>query len=406
MSLKVLDPGPLTTVQDAGRTGYAAQGYRVCGAADSYAYRLGNMLIGNAPGAAVLECTLRGAALQFETDTVFALTGAVSPAALDGVPVPYYAPLYAKAGSTLQMGMASTGLRSYLAVGGGIATLPVLGSRATDLKCCIGGLDGRKLAKGDTLPTGLCDTTALWQKIITCHLDRPLQDACITTALHPVRTLGTQTFPLLRTVPGPQDAAFTSAGLHIFTHSVYQLTPNCDRMACKLQGPQIETVDGSDIVSDGIVAGSVQVSANGQPIVMLADHQTTGGYAKIATVISADLSAMAQLRPGEKLYEELMLDSEQDRMTKTAHDKIFIAPPMQIDLAAFYEELQNLRHDAEHNDEGVVLSLQRMVGTYHPNRVVNEDHTVSAAHGNTETIDKEELQKALDEQHSTQQNAQ
>ena len=177
-------------------------------------------------------------------------------------------------------------------------------------------------------------------------------------------------------------------------------------MACKLQGPQIETVDGSDIVSDGIVAGSVQVSANGQPIVMLADHQTTGGYAKIATVISADLSAMAQLRPGEKLYEELMLDSEQDRMTKTAHDKIFIAPPMQIDLAAFYEELQNLRHDAEHNDEGVVLSLQRMVGTYHPNRVVNEDHTVSAAHGNTETIDKEELQKALDEQHSTQQNAQ
>lgn len=112
------------------------------------------------------------------------------------------------------------------------------------------------------------------------------------------------------------------------------------------------------------------------------------------------------LRPGEKLYEELMLDSEQDRMTKTAHDKIFIAPPMQIDLAAFYEELQNLRHDAEHNDEGVVLSLQRMVGTYHPNRVVNEDHTVSAAHGNTETIDKEELQKALDEQHSTQQNTQ
>lgn len=252
-------------------------------------YRLGNMLIGNTPGAAVLECTLRGAALQFETDTVFALTGAVSPAALDGVPVPYYAPLFAKAGSTLQMGMASTGLRSYLAVGGGIATLPVLGSRATDLKCCIGGLDGRKLAKGDTLPTGLCDTTALWQKIITCHLDRPLQDACITTALHPVRTLGTQTFPLLRAVPGPQDAAFTSAGLHIFTHGVYQLTPNCDRMACKLAGPAIEMKYGADILSDGIAAGSVQISADSQPIVILTDHQTTGGYAKIATVISADL---------------------------------------------------------------------------------------------------------------------
>ena len=126
-----------------------------------------------------------------------------------------------------------------------------------------------------------------------------MQDTCITTALHPVRTLGTQTFPLLRAVPGPQDAAFTSAGLHIFTHGVYQLTPNCDRMACKLAGPAIEMKHGADILSDGIAAGSVQISADSQPIVMLTDHQTTGGYAKIATVISADLPVLAQLRPGQ-----------------------------------------------------------------------------------------------------------
>lgn len=106
MSITVLDPGPLTTVQDAGRVGYAAQGYRSCGAADGYTYRLGNVLVGNDPGAAVLECTLRGAALRFETDTVFALTGAESPAALDSTPIPYYAPLLAKAGSVLQMGAA------------------------------------------------------------------------------------------------------------------------------------------------------------------------------------------------------------------------------------------------------------------------------------------------------------
>lgn len=112
MSITVLDPGPLTTVQDAGRVGYAAQGYRSCGAADGYAYRLGNVLVGNDPGAAVLECTLRGAALRFETDTVFALTGAESPAVLDSTPVPYYAPLLAKAGSVLQMGAAKTGLRA------------------------------------------------------------------------------------------------------------------------------------------------------------------------------------------------------------------------------------------------------------------------------------------------------
>ncbi len=299
MSIQVLDPGPLTTVQDAGRIGYAAQGYRTCGAADSYAYRLGNALIGNVPGAAVLECTLHGAALQFENDTVFALTGGESPATLDGAPVPYYAPLFAKAGSTLQMGMAPTGLRSYLAVSGGIATPPVLGSRATDLKCRIGGFEGRKLAKGDKLPTGPCDTAALWQRITARQLARPLQDKCIFTAPHPVRVQGTQTLPLLRAVPGPQDAAFTAKGLQTFTHGVYKLTPNCDRMACKLAGPAMEMKHGADILSDGIAAGSVQISADGQPIVMLADHQTTGGYAKIATVISADLPALAQLRPGQ-----------------------------------------------------------------------------------------------------------
>lgn len=299
MSITVLNPGPLTTVQDAGRTGYAAQGYRACGAADSYAYRLGNALIGNTPGAAVLECTLRGAALRFETDTVFALTGAESPATLDGAPVPYYVPLFAKAGSVLQMGMASAGLRSYLAVGGGIATLPVLGSRSTDLKCRIGGLAGRKLEKGDTLPTGVCDAAALWQTITARQLNRPLREKRITTAPHPVRMLGAQTLPLLRAVAGPQDAAFTADGLRTFTHGVYKLTPNCDRMACKLAGTAVAMKNGADILSDGIAAGSVQISADGQPIVMLADHQTTGGYAKIATVISADLPALAQLRPGQ-----------------------------------------------------------------------------------------------------------
>lgn len=299
MSITVLDPGPLTTVQDAGRTRYAAQGYRTCGAADSYAYRLGNALIGNEPGAAVLEFTLRGAALRFETDTVFALTGTESPAKLDNAPVPYYAPLFAKAGSVLQVGLAAAGLRSYLSVGGGIAAPPVLGSRSTDLKCRIGGWEGRKLAKDDHLPTGPSDAAALWQKITARRLDRPLQEKVLCSGPHPVRIQGAQTLPLLRAVAGPQEAAFTEKGLRDFTHSVYKLTPDCDRMACKLSGQAIEMKHGADILSDGIAAGSVQISASGQPIVMLADHQTTGGYAKIATVISADLPALAQLRPGQ-----------------------------------------------------------------------------------------------------------
>lgn len=301
MSITVLDPGALTTVQDAGRTGYAAQGYRSCGAADSYAYRLGNALVGNPANAAVLECTLRGVTLRFETDTVFALTGAEGPAALDDAPVAYYAPLLAQAGSVLRMGTAASGLRSYLAVGGGIATPPLLESRSTDLKCRIGGLAGRKLAKNDFLPTGPCDTRELWEKITARSLNRPIHDALVCHGTHPVRAEGAKNLPLLRAVAGPQQASFTDKALHDFTHSSYTLTPDCDRMACRLAGPIIETVHGSDILSDGIAAGSVQVSTNGQPIVMLADHQTTGGYAKIATVISADLPMLAQLRPGQSV---------------------------------------------------------------------------------------------------------
>lgn len=175
------------------------------------------------------------------------------------------------------------------------------GSRSTDLKCRMGGLDGRALKAGDVLPIGAAPAMVeqRWQQICAKGANRPLGTA--RTPARPWRFLGGRKLPLFRAVPGPQTDAFTAVGQAAFVHGVYALTADCDRMACKLQGPQIETVDGSDIVSDGIVAGSVQVSANGQPIVMLADHQTTGGYAKIATVISADLSAMAQLRPGEKL---------------------------------------------------------------------------------------------------------
>lgn len=230
MSITVLEPGPLTTVQDAGRIGYAAQGYRSCGAADSYAYRLGNALVGNPVGAAVLECTLRGVTLRFETDTVFALTGAESPAALDDAPAAYYAPLLAQAGSVLRMGTAASGLRSYLAVGGGIATPPVLGSRSTDLKCRIGGLAGRKLAKNDFLPTGPCDTRELWEKITARSLNRPIHDGLVCHGTHPVRVEGAKNLPLLRAVAGPQQASFTDKALHDFTHSSYMLTPDCDRI--------------------------------------------------------------------------------------------------------------------------------------------------------------------------------
>ena len=291
-------PGPLSTVQDMGRTGHAAQGYPECGACDKYALALGNLLCGNPEAAAAIEMTLSGATVQFERDAVIALTGAACAPTLGGRPIPTYAPVRVRAGDTLEIGAFSAGLRGYLCVQGGIDTPPVLGSRSTDMKCRIGGLEGRALRKGDVLPVG--KAPAGYDFTRAARAARALAEK--PWLLRP-RTahafLGDQVIPLLRAVPGPQDDAFTVDGLRTFFSGLYAVTPDSNRMGVKLSGPAAETKRSSDILSDGIVEGSVQISANGQPILMLADHQTTGGYAKIATVIGPDLCAAAQLRPGE-----------------------------------------------------------------------------------------------------------
>ena len=296
--MNILFSGPLSTVQDMGRTGHAAQGYPECGACDKYALALGNLLCGNPESAAAVEMTLTGATVQFDQDTVVALTGAACTPTLDGQRIPLYAPVRVPAGATLETGMFTAGLRAYLCVRGGVGTAPVLGSRSTDMKCRIGGLEGRALRKGDVLPAG--KAPAGYDFTRAALAARALAEK--PWLLRP-RTahafLGDQVIPLLRAVPGPQDDAFTPEGLRTFFTGLYAVTTDSNRMGVKLSGPAAETKRGSDILSDGIVEGSVQISANGQPILILADHQTTGGYAKIATVIGPDLSAAAQLRPGE-----------------------------------------------------------------------------------------------------------
>ncbi len=301
MSITVLKPGPLTTVQDAGRGGHAAQGYRFCGAADGYALRAANLLAGNRDAALpALEFTMLGGSLRFDADTLFALAGAEMPAALDGAAVPSFAPCFAPAGSVLTLGGAQGGLRGYLAVYGGIAVPAVLASASTDLKCRLGGVEGRALRAGDALPVGASaeEARARWAHLQRRGAARPLGESG-RRVLRPWRFRGEERLPLFRAVPGPQADAFTAAGRAAFVRGVYKLSADCDRMGCKLSGPPIETASGADILSDGIVSGSVQVSANGQPIVMLADHQTTGGYAKIATLCTVDVWAMAQMMPGQ-----------------------------------------------------------------------------------------------------------
>lgn len=296
--MRILSPGTLTAVQDMGRVGHAAEGYPACGACDKYALALGNLLCGNAESAAALEMTLCGASVVFDQPAVIALTGAACSPTLDRRAVPMNVPVRVPAGAELDVGAFASGLRAYLCVHGGVDVPPVLGSRSTDLKCHIGGLEGRALRKGDVLPIGASAAPlALSGPERAARMLREKPWLLRPRTAHAY--LGDQVIPLLRVVPGPQNDAFTEDGTRAFFTGLYAVTTDASRMGVKLSGPPVAAARGYDILSDGIVEGSVQISANGQPILMLADHQTTGGYAKIATVIPPDLSAAAQLRPGE-----------------------------------------------------------------------------------------------------------
>lgn len=305
MSFEILLPGALPTVQDGGRKGFLSQGFQENGACDKYSMKLANLLAGNTEEperTAVLEFTVTGGELRFASREIISLTGADMSPALNGAPVPMYCPVPVKPEDVLTLGFASTGLRTYMAVYGGISVPLVMGSRSTNLKCGIGGFCGRPLKAGDVLASGadpeeVRQLTEMLQGKEKAGLTEEEAWLCRTST--PSRFYGSQGFALLRAVPGPQEEAFTEQGLKTFVRLPYRLSSDCDRMACRLEGPPLEMKKGADIISDGIVEGSVQVSASGLPMVMMADHQTTGGYAKIATVIRADIPALAQLKPGE-----------------------------------------------------------------------------------------------------------
>ena len=281
MSVLVKTPGPLTTVQDEGRFFYQSSGIRPSGVMDGAAYEAANALVGNAKGEAVLEMTFLGATLEFQSAAWFALTGADMQAKLDGVPVERYRAVRAEAGQTLAVGMAATGCRGYLAVRGGFDVPLVMGSRSTDVSAKLGGFEGRALKAGDVLPTLAADD---WMPTDLCY-EPPVYESEIT----------------VRVVPGPQEEYFTAAGIDTLFSAAYEISPNSDRMGLRLDGPESESISGTDIVSDGIVFGSIQVPSGGVPIILMADHQTAGGYAKIGTVLSFDLPKLAQARPGDKV---------------------------------------------------------------------------------------------------------
>lgn len=293
MSLRVLRPGLLSTLQDHGRHGLQHVGLCPGGAMDSIALTLANALVGNAAGEAALEVTVIGPELQFEEETLVAVCGAEFQGAF-----PHNRPLLVPAGSRLSVGRAVRGARAYLAVAGGFAVEPVLGSRSTYLPGGFGGFDGRALRHGDVLP--LRDPAAAG-RFVTLKKTR---GSTVAWSAPPL-TLPDREPILVHVLEGRHFAGFEPASQRAFFDTVWRISPDSNRMGFRLAGPALARAagqSGEGILSGPTCLGTVQVPANGVPIALMADHQTTGGYPHIAEIVSADVPRLAQLAPGSTVH--------------------------------------------------------------------------------------------------------
>ena len=288
MSVIVEDAGIFTTIQDSGRTGYEKFGVSPSGPMDYVSFVLANILVGNSRGQCALEMTLKGARLRFESDCVIAVTGADMSPTLNGRECGMYRAVQVKAGDVLSMGFAKDGCRTYIAFHGGLDVPAIMGSRSVSTYNHI----GRKVARGDVL--GFIDTHRFGINKARSITPPPLPK-------------GERT---IRVIPGPQDYAFTDEGLSTFLTQPYRVTGSFDRMGYRLEGAKIAHKTDSNIISDGMVTGAVQVPGSGQPIVMMSERQTIGGYTKIACVISADLPLIGQSKEGDVLRFKAVSISE------------------------------------------------------------------------------------------------
>lgn len=329
--LRILQPGPQTTVQDLGRAGFQAFGVPVCGALDTIALRLANALVGNGEDAAALEIRLAGPSFSIASGAArLAVAGAqtsIEVTTTEGTRrYPAWRAIDVPDGASVRVGALSQSGCAILAFAGGIDGPKVLGARATDLKGRFGGFEGRALAAGDTLGLG----------------GEVPAGPCLELPSPP--SLGFS--GILRVVLGPQQDAFTDEGLATFLGSPYRVSREADRMGMRLEGQALAFRTGADIVSDGIATGSIQVPGSGLPIVLLADHQTIGGYAKVATVISADLPAVGRLLPGADIRFQAVSVAEAEEARRAQEREIIhllrtlspVRAAAEIDLAALMGE--------------------------------------------------------------------
>ncbi len=288
--IRIIKAGLQTTVQDNGRWGYQKFGMPVSGAMDVSSLNLANKLVNNSLNEACLEATIDGPTIEFYSDTYISICGANMQAQINNANIEMYKSLQVKSGDILSFKGLVNGCRTYIAFSGGVQVPEVMGSKSTYLKGKLGGFKGRELKSRDELEIGTYNNPEI--KEISSDKITEFKD-CFTA----------------RIIAGPETGYFTLKGLETFLYTEYTLSQQCDRMGYRLSGAKIEHKSKADIISSGIAFGTIQVPSHGEPIIMMADRQTTGGYPRIACVVSADLPYIAQLKPGDKIrFKEVKLD--------------------------------------------------------------------------------------------------
>jgi biotin-dependent carboxylase-like uncharacterized protein len=293
--IEVRSPGMLTTVQDLGRDGYGAMGVSASGAADMVALRVGNRLVNNPESAAALEMTLLGGNFAFPDGAVVALTGSDFSTTIDGNRVEMWTSFQIRARQTLQVGATQSGARCYLCVQGGIAVKQFLDSASTHLLSGLGGFEGRALRKGDVLLIGLADGAfrTFRSRTVPRHLLEKFKPRKI-----------------LRVTSGPQSSSFSGEAQQVFYEGTFRVSEESNRMGIRLEGAPLPQDFTGEMVSEGVALGAVQITAGGLPIILFVEQQTTGGYAKIANIISADMHSVGQLRPRDEIrFERVDFDA-------------------------------------------------------------------------------------------------
>ena len=322
MTIRVLRPGLHTTVQDLGRYGLQHLGVVPGGAMDAVAHRLANALVGNAAGAATLECTVIGPELLFEQAALVALCGADFEATLEGEALPQNRPVLLRAGARLCVGRTQRGVRGCLAVAGGICVPAVLGSRSTYVPAAYGGLEGRALRAGDALALD-ADAPALAAARSSRLKNVRTAAGFLSTGWHiQAMTLSTATTLAVRAMEGRHYAQFDAASRRAFFDETWRVSQDSNRMGFRLAGPALVRRSAGELLSEPTCLGTVQAPADGSVIVLMADHQTTGGYPKIAEVAGADVALLAQLAPGGALRFSRCTVVEAREALRRLHAKI------------------------------------------------------------------------------------